>query len=155
MTAAQAYREVTGRTTNSDVQSVKMRKRNGVEAGIQELKAQNAQRAQMSREELMAFYADVIRTPADQVSPGSSSIQSFEKTEHGYKIRIVDKAAAGAALAKLTGWNSAELLEVGVGDSLKNYLLELRRQTLGAGRMSSMAGEQAAPIIELENGVNG
>ena len=109
----------------------------------------------MTREELLTFYADVIRTPADQVPAGSPVIQAYEMTESGHKIRIADKIAAGAALSRMTGWNSPEQLEIGAGDSLKNYLLALRRQTLGGGGMSSLAGEQAAPMIELENGANG
>jgi hypothetical protein len=39
----------------------------GVCQRITELMAENANRAQMSREELLTFYAAVIRTPADQV----------------------------------------------------------------------------------------
>ena len=138
MTAAQAYREVTGRRANSDVQSVKMRKRAGVEARIQELAAENAQRAQMTREELMAFYAAVIRTPADQVPAGSPVIQAYEQDSEGRpKLRICDKVAAGAQLSKMTGWNSAERLEIGV-DTLTCYLRELRAQPLFGGPVLSI-----------------
>ena len=86
------------------MKAAQMRRQRGVEVRIQELKAQNAQRAQMTRAELLSFYASVIRTPADRVPPGSCVIQSYEETnEGGRKIRIVDKAAAGAALAKMCG----------------------------------------------------
>jgi hypothetical protein len=74
----------------------------------------------MSREELMAFYADVIRTPADQVPAGSPVIQAYEMTESGHKIRIADKIAAGAALSRMCDWNSPERLEVS-SDSLTSY----------------------------------
>ncbi|MET0500500.1 MAG: hypothetical protein ABW172_03140 [Candidatus Binatia bacterium] len=48
----------------------------------------------MTREELMVFYAAVIRTPADKV-------------------------AAGAQLSKMTGWNQPEQIQIGGADSLK------------------------------------
>jgi hypothetical protein len=152
MPAAQAYREVTGRIANSDVQSVKMRKRAGVERRIKELKEQNSQRAQMTREELLAFYTEVIRTPADQVPPGSPVIQAYEETlEGGRKIRIVDKAAAGVALAKMTGWNEPERVELAASNSLTRYLAELRQQKLGDG-MFTVAGRDRL-VIELEPAV--
>ena len=136
MPGTRAYRKVAGaragKPENDDVHSHEWSRRPDVKARIQELMAENAKRAQMSREELMAFYADVIRTPADQVPAGSPVIQAYEMTESGHKIRIADKIAAGAALSRMCDWNSPEQLEIGAGDSLKNYLLALRRQTWGA-----------------------
>ena len=56
----------------------------------------------MSREELLAFYADVIRTPADQVPAGSPVIQAYEQDGEGrVKLRICDKVAAGTALSRM------------------------------------------------------
>jgi hypothetical protein len=40
----------------------------------------------MTREELMDFYAEVIRTSADQVPAGSQVIQACEPTEHGNSL---------------------------------------------------------------------
>ena len=68
---------------------------------------------------------------------------------------MCDKVIAFQTTCSRCAWISPEQLEIGAGDSLRNYLMELRRQTLGAGGMSSMSGERAAPIIELENGGNG
>ena len=64
--------------------------------------AENANRAQMSREELLTFYAAVIRTPADRVPAGSPVIQAYEKDGEGHvKLRICDKTAAGAQPQKM------------------------------------------------------
>jgi hypothetical protein len=103
----------------------------GVKARIQELMRENERKSQMTREELMAFYAAVIRTPADQVPAGSPVIQAYEMTEHGHKIRIVDKAAVGQALAKMCDWNSADRIKLSTDDSLSAYLLELRAKPIG------------------------
>jgi hypothetical protein len=54
----------------------------------------------MTREELLDFYAEVIRTPADQVPAGSPVIQSYETTESGYKIRVCDKSCGRCTAAK-------------------------------------------------------
>jgi hypothetical protein len=122
----------------------------GIKERIAELKEQNGRRAQLTRDELLAFYAEVIRTPADQVAAGSPVIQSYETTENGHKIRIADKIAAGAALSRMTGWNSPERLEVS-SDSLGSYLLELRAKSL----FDERAVPIERPVLSLGNGENG
>jgi hypothetical protein len=151
LSATEAFRAITpGIPKDADVKAAQMRRQRGVEARIQELKAQNAQRAQMTREELLSFYASVIRTPADRVPPGSCVIQSYEETpEGGRKIRIVDKAAAGQALARMCAWNEPEQLEIGATDSLKNYLMALRSQSF-FGRVDSPPEQRAVSLIEIE-----
>jgi hypothetical protein len=147
---AESYRRTTGQTANADVKGTQWHGYVGVKQRIAELKAQSAQRAQMSREELLSFYASVIRTPADRVPPGSSVIQSYEETpEGGRKIRIVDKAAAGQALARMCAWNEPEQLEIGATDSLKNYLMALRSQSF-FGRVDSPPEQRAVSLIEIE-----
>jgi hypothetical protein len=122
----------------------------GVCQRITELMAENANRAQMSREELLTFYAAVIRTPADQVPAGSPVIQSYEVTESGHKIRICDKAAAGAQLAKMCNWNAPERVELGT-DSLSTYILQLRQQPIGGGPILPLERN----VTPIENGGNG
>jgi terminase small subunit-like protein len=144
----EAYRRLSGR--DADVHAAELMARPGVRARVAELQEQNARRAQMTRDELLAFYAEVIRTPADQVPPGGPVIQNYEVTEHGHKIRIVDKAAAGAALAKMTGWNSADRIELGAGDTLSAYLLALRSKPIGGQVIEFEETPKALP-----NGENG
>ena len=71
-------------------------------------------------------------------------------TESGPKIRISDKIAAGAALARMCNWNSAERLEIGV-NTLTGYLRELRAQPFGGGSVLPL--ERA--VLPLESGSNG
>ncbi len=105
----------------------------------------------MTREELLTFYAEVIRTPADQVPAGSPVIQAYEKDGEGrVKVRVCDKVAAGAALARMCDWNSAERLEIGV-NTLTGYLRELRAQPFGGGSVLPL--ERA--VLPLESGSNG
>ena len=151
---AEAYRRVAGANAgkNADANSDDWLNARGVRERLRQLQERNSRKSEMTREELLAFYADVIRTPADEVPAGSPVIQAYEATPGGRKIRICDKVAAGAALSKMTGWNVPEKFELGASDSLKSYLTELRRQPIGADRMFSMVSDRAAPIIEIENG---
>ena len=161
LSRAEAYRRVAGARAgkNSDANSDDWLNARGVRQRITELRAENAKRAKMTREELLAFYADVIRTPADQVPPGSSVIQTYEETpEGGRKIRICDKVAAGAQMAKMCDWNSAERVELSA-NSLTSYLLELRKRPIGvyppAADGFTNAGDTKKPLLELENDTNG
>jgi terminase small subunit-like protein len=149
LSLAESYRRTTGQTKNADVKGTQWHGYAGIKERIAELKAQNAQRAQMTREEMMAFYAAVIRTPADQVPAGGPIIQAYEETEHGHKIRLVDKAAAGAALAKMCGWDEPTKIVV-TTDPLLAYLRELRATPIG-GTVLSFEHQP----LNLENGATG
>ena len=152
LSLAESYRRTTGQSANADVKGAQWHGHPGVKQRIAELKARNAQRAQMTREELMAFYADVIRTPADQVLAGSPVIQAYEETsEGGRKVRICDKVQAGAQLCRMTGWNEPERVRLSVEDSLSAYLLELRAQPIGAGPILPLEGR----ALQIGNGENG
>ena len=158
LSRAEAYRRVAGVRAgkNSDANSDDWLNARGVRKRIQELQERNSRKSEMTREELMAFYAAVIRTPADRVPAGSPVIQAYEMTESGPKIRICDKAAAGAQLAKMCGWNEPDKVEMSA-DSLTSYLRELRSRSLGdygqAVEGFTVVGDKATPIIEL--GANG
>jgi Terminase small subunit len=152
LSLSEAYRRTTGQTKNADVKGTQWHGYAGIKERIAELKAQNAQRAQMTREELMAFYAAVIRTPANQVPAGSPVIQAYEQDGEGrVKLRLCDKVQAGAALARMCGYNEPEQLRLSSGNSLTNYLLELRSQSLFGGPVLSLE-QPALPVRNEENG---
>ena len=158
LSASDAFRVVTpGNPKNVDIKACQMRRQRGVEERIRELRAENARKSEMTRGELLAFYAAVIRTPADRVPPGSPVIQSYEQDSAGrVKVRICDKATSGAQLAKMCGWNEPDKVEMSA-DSLTSYLRELRSRSLGDYGQPvegfTVARDKATPIIEL--GANG
>ena len=158
LSGVEAFKRVTpGNPRDCDVKAAQMRRKPGVEERIRELMRENGKKSEMTRQEVLQWLSAVIRTSPGEVTKSSSLCQAYEETPDGtIKLRMVDKVVCLQQLARMCAWNSPELLlEIAAGDSLRNYLLELRRQTLGAGGMSSMAGEQASAIIELENGANG
>jgi hypothetical protein len=100
MSLAESYRRTTGR--HADVKGSQWLGYAGVKERITELKAENAKRSQMTRGELLDFYAEVIRTPADSIPAGSPVIQAYEQDGEGrVKLRICDKVTAGAQLQKM------------------------------------------------------
>ena len=153
LSASDAFRAVTpGNPKNVDIKACQMRRQRGVEERIRELRAQNARKSEMTREELLAFYSAVIRMPADQVPAGSSVIQSYEQDGEGrVKLRICDKVQAGAQLCRMTGWNEPERVRLSAEDSLSAYLLELRAQTIGGGPILPLEGR----ALQIGNGENG
>ena len=76
-----------------------------------------------------AFYADVIRTPADRVPAGSPVIQAYEITGMAQDPHL-RQSRAGAQLAKMCGWNEPDKVEMSA-DSLTSYLRELRSRSHG------------------------
>ena len=101
------------------------------------------------------FLTRVIMTPAGDVGPHDSLCQSHKVTSgdgwEAHEVKVPDKLGAVMQLSRMCNWNSPEEVRLSASDSLKSYLMELRRQTLGAGEIFSKAGKQAAPIIELKN----
>jgi Terminase small subunit len=144
---SEAYRQLSGRDRNADVHAAELMGKSGVRERVAELQKENARRAQMTRDELLAFYAEVIRTPADQVPAGSPIIQAYEETANGHKIRVVDKAAAGAALAKMCGWDVPTKIVV-TTDPLLRYLQELRGTPINGRPVECEPRQLEAPLQE-------
>ena len=88
---SEAYRRLSGKERNADVRAAQLMAQPGVRERVAEIKEQNARGAQLTRDELLGFYAEVIRTPADGFPPGSRrSFRRYERREWP-KIRIWTK----------------------------------------------------------------
>jgi hypothetical protein len=76
----------------------------GVEERIRELQEENNRKSELSREEALAFLADVVRTPAGDVGPHEALCQSHKYTTgdgwESHEIRVPDKLGAIQQLAK-------------------------------------------------------
>jgi hypothetical protein len=160
LSASDAFRVVTpGKPKNVDIKACQMRRQTGVEERIAELRCENDKKATLSREQVLKWLTRVITTGAGDVGPHDSLCQAHKVTNgHGWEaheVKVPDKLGAVQQLAKMCDWNSPDKLEIGAGDSLKKYLMELRMQPLVSGGTSIGAGDGATPIIELENGENG
>jgi hypothetical protein len=80
LSLAESYRRTTGQTKNADVKGTQWHGYAGIKERVAELQEQNARRSQMTRDELLAFYAEVIRTPADKVPLVPQSFRLTSRT---------------------------------------------------------------------------
>ena len=88
---SEAYRRLSGKERNADVRAAQLMAQPGVRERVAEIKEQNARGAQLTRDELLGFYAEVIRTPADRVPAGSPVIQAYEMTGVGARSAFATK----------------------------------------------------------------
>jgi hypothetical protein len=140
---AESYRRTTGRSAHSDVKGTQWHGYAGVKGRITELKAENAKRSQLTRDQAIEWLTNLIQTPIASVGPDSPLVQSYETDSAGnVKVRLADKISGMQQLSKMTGWNEPERFAVSADDSLTRYILALRREPIGG------AGE----VLELENG---
>jgi hypothetical protein len=119
-------------------------------ADFAELKAQNARKSELSREEALQWLSDLIRTPIGSVGKDSPLVQAYEEDRAGnVKVRLADKIAAMQTLCRMTGWNEPDQVSLSGTDTLSAYLLELRAQPI-SGPILPLEGQQ----LSLENGEN-
>ena len=79
---------------------------------VAELKAAQAQKSELSRDQLREFLTEVILTPASKVNEQSRLCQSYKVTPEVREIRMPDKLRAVEQLAKLCGFNEPEKMEI-------------------------------------------
>ena len=110
----------------------------GVKARLAELRGENDRKSTLKREEALQWLADVVRTPVGQIHTDHPLAQSYKvDTDGDLEVRMPDKIAAIALLAKMCGWNEPDRLQIST-DSLTTYLLQLRALPIGAGTVSPL-----------------
>jgi hypothetical protein len=111
MSASAAYKAAGYEAKDANVTGPRMFANVGIKARIEELKAEAAKTEAITREEIIQFLADVVKTPAGHVHKLHPLCQSFKDTEDCNEIRMPDKLAAVTQICKMTGWNEAEKIE--------------------------------------------
>ena len=123
--ASEAYRQSGATGKNADVHAARLIVNDGIRKRVAELKAAQSQKSELSRDQLRQFLTEVILTPAGKVDEQSRLCQSYKVTREVREIRMPDKLAAAAQLAKLCGWH--EPLDLGGSDDeLTMLLIKLR-----------------------------
>ena len=77
---SEAYRRLSGKERNADVRAAQLMAQPGVRERVAEIKEQNARGAHLTRDELLGFYAEVIRTSADKVPLVPQSFRLTSRT---------------------------------------------------------------------------
>ena len=84
----------------------------GICKRVAELKEAQSQKSELSRDQLRQFLTEVILTPAGKVDEQSRLCQSYKVTAEVREIRMPDKLAAAAQLAKLCGWSGKKTANI-------------------------------------------
>jgi Terminase small subunit len=123
--ASEAYRQSGATGKNADVHAARLIVNDGISKRVAELKAAQAQKSELSRDELREFLTEVILTPAGKVSEQSRLCQSYKVTLEVREIRMPDKRRAVEQLAKLCGFNEPEKMEIEHGYKAQQELIEV------------------------------
>ncbi len=96
-------------------------------------RARMADAGQIERAELVAYLADVIRTPIRHVDSNSPLVQELTTEETGTgatrtRIRMVDKLQACKLLAAIMGWTAPAKIIHSADNDLSALLLKIRSQ---------------------------
>jgi hypothetical protein len=129
--ASQAYREAGYRAKTPDVNACQLLVKPKITSRIAEIKAENRSFDTLNRGDVMKNLWRIALTPSDDAPTNSDRLRAFE------------------IINRMCGYNEAEMINIGVANSLTTYLTQLRSQRIGDG-MFTVAGEAAAPVIELE-----
>ena len=104
--------------------------RNGdVQAEISRLKGEASALASLSLTETVDYLVSAITTPVGQIGPDSPLCEEYEvKADGSIKTKGVSKIAAIRELARLTGMDAPQKVEVSADDALTK-LLKIATQT--------------------------
>ena len=103
--ASEAYRQSGGNGENADVHAARLMVNDSICKRVAALKEAQSQKSELSRDRLRELLAEVILTPAGRVDGKSRLCRSYKVTAEVREIRMPDKLAAAAQLAKLCGWH--------------------------------------------------
>ena len=131
--ASEAYRQSGARGKNADVHAARLMVNDGISKRVAELKAVQAQKSELSRDQLREFLTEVILTPAGKVNDQSKLCQSYKVTPDVREIRMPDKLRAVEQLAKLCGFNEPERMEIEHGYKAQQELVEVIARLRGRG----------------------
>jgi len=95
---------------------------------VAEIKNETSEKNSMTKQQLLEYLVDVLKTPAGDVTDGHKLCQSYKHTESERSIKIPDKLRAAELMAKMCGWNEPEKVQHEAGDTLTQFLASLRKR---------------------------
>lgn len=153
--AAGAYRQLGGRAAssrNADVNSAQMMARPGVRERVAELRKEQAQKRQVIRDRVEELAEEKIYELQFTRDQGIAWLTKIIMMPVKDPVSVPEQLQAFQLLVKMNGWNAAERLELGVGNSLTAYLADLRAER---DPQEAQAIEIKAEAKGLESGGDG
>jgi Terminase small subunit len=125
---SEAYRRVSGKTANANNHGDDYMAKLGMKERIAEIRAENAAKCDMSKEEYRSYLISAMRTPAATVDPHHPFCQVYKEIDARGVTRewkTPDKLRAAQLLAQHCGWDEPTKVALDVGDSLSAFLREV------------------------------
>jgi hypothetical protein len=101
-----------------------LRANESVAARIEELRARNAEKCQLSRDEAVQYLVEILKTPISEVTADHRLAQSYDPKSG--KIELPNKLGAMQLLAKMCGWQAPEKHEIEHGYKAQQELISHR-----------------------------
>lgn len=117
--ASAAYREAYDGALGAGVSGFRLLTKAKIRERISELTTETAERAAVSREELIAFWLEVLGTPVGEIDASHPLAQEYQHNESGVKVKMPSKERAAQELARLIGAYEPEELKVSGLDVLE------------------------------------
>ena len=118
----------------------RLRANESVAARIEELRARNAEKSQLSRDEAVQYLVEILKTPIGEVTAEHRLAKSCDAKSG--KIELPNKLGAMQLLAKMCGRNEPEMHEFEHGCKAQQDLVEVIARLRGreAARNNQSAG---------------
>ena len=96
-----------------------------VAARISELREKNAEMSEIGRDEVLKFYAEILRSTPDKAAP-DNPLCELKMSKAGPYFAFPDKHKAAEGLRKMCGFDAPEKTELSASDSLVELIGEIR-----------------------------
>lgn len=128
--AGRAY-ELAGyssRGETADVCAAQLLAKPKVAAYLAMLREQASKKAEYTRDDLVGFLVQVMKTPIGEVGANSILAQKCKVDEAGgYLIEMPSKIQAAKQLAEVMGWNKPQEVKVDLSEKLADIIGRVRR----------------------------
>ena len=119
------------RGNSAEVQASKALKKEKFKAYLKDERMRMEKVGQMERDELVAWLASVIRTPAGNLTEDSPLVQQYIKEELAgevirTRVEMVSKLEACKLLAAVMGWNAPTKMEIQPSEKLAELIRRIR-----------------------------
>jgi hypothetical protein len=128
--AGRAY-ELAGYAARGDVADVKacnLVRKGKVAEYLATLRAEASRKAEFTRDDLVGYLVQVLKTPVGEVTAESPLCQRMKVDEAGgFLVEMPGKIAAAKQLAEIMGWNKPQEVKVDLSTKLADIIGRIRR----------------------------
>jgi hypothetical protein len=126
---AEAFRKAGYAEKGAKENASRLMTNDNVAARIEELRARNAEKCQLSKDQAIQYLVDILKTPIGVVTVDHQLAQTYDAKSG--KVELPNKLGAMELLAKMCGWLTSEKHEIEHGYREKEELIEVIKRMRG------------------------